>query len=254
MLSIPHLLSRLAFLLFVTMAAAQEIGTVQFASGPAEAQRGATKTALQAGSTVREGDVITTGADGHLQLEMVDGARIAMRPRSVLRLERYEFNAAQRESGNALLALVNGTMRVFTGAIVSRDRNRFQMKTNLATVGIRGSGNILANLDGTETLNHTLTGAHSITSIDSQGVERTLVSRPGQTVQVLPRQAPRYVPTPPLILSAASQPATARAAPAEKTADAAPASADESACPRAGLGAGAGRAGVAGDAPALTVA
>jgi len=217
---LPALLALLA-----TAAFAQDIGRVQFISGPADAQRGAQKLALAAGSQVREGDVITTGADGHLQLEMVDGARIAMRPRSTLRLERYEFNEASRQSGNALLNLVTGTMRVFTGAIVSRDRNRFQMRTNLATVGIRGSGNILANLDGTETLNHTLTGAHSVTSIDSQGVERTLISRPGQTVQVLPRQAPRYVPTPPLILSAASQPATARASAekASETAAAAPA-------------------------------
>jgi hypothetical protein len=212
----PVLFALLALL--AAAASAQDIGRVQFISGPAEAQRGAQKVALAAGSQLREGDVITTGADGHVQLEMVDGARIAMRPRTTLSLERYEFSEASRQSGNALLSLVTGTMRVFTGAIVSRDRSRFQMKTNLATVGIRGSGNILANLDGTETLNHTLTGAHSVTSIDSQGIERTLVSRPGQTVQVLPRQAPRYVPTPPLILSAASQPATARAA-SEKAAD-----------------------------------
>lgn len=220
MLPIARFLLLAAFILGMAGAAAQDIGRVQFVSGPAEAQRGARKAALAPGSAVREGDVITTGADGHVQLEMVDGARIAMRPRSVLRLERYEFNAAGRDSGNALLALVNGTMRVFTGAIVSRDRNRFQMKTNIATIGIRGSGNILANLDGTETLNHTLTGAHSVTSIDAQGNERTLISRPGQTVQVLPRQAPRYVPTPPLILSAASQPASARAAAAEKAGEA----------------------------------
>ena len=216
---ISRFLSLLAFVLAAAGALAQDIGRVQFVSGTADAQRGAQAVALALGSTVREGDVITTGAEGHLQLEMADGARIAMRPRSTLRLERYEFNSAARESGSALLALVNGTMRVFTGAIASRDKSRFQMKTNLATVGIRGSGNILVNLDGTETLNHTLTGAHSVTSIDAQGNERTLISRPGQTVQVLPRQAPRYVPTPPLILSAASQPATARAAAAEKAAD-----------------------------------
>jgi hypothetical protein len=216
---ISRYLSLLAFVLAAAGALAQDIGRVQFISGSADAQRGAQAVALALGSAVREGDVITTGADGHLQLEMADGARIAMRPRSTLRLERYEFNAAARESGSALLALVKGTMRVFTGAIASRDKSRFQMKTNLATVGIRGSGNILVNLDGTETLNHTLTGAHSVTSIDAQGNERTLISRPGQTVQVLPRQAPRYVPTPPLILSAASQPATARAAPAEKAAE-----------------------------------
>src|SRR6185503_3486451 len=207
-------LARLLWLVIFFIAAAanaQDAGRVSFVSGEAYAERSGARVALAHDSVVRQGDLVRTGADGNVQLVMVDGARVAMRPGTQLRIDQYEFRTEGTDAGRALLHLVTGTLRVFTGGIVNRDRNRFQMKTNLATVGIRGSGNILVNIDGTETFNHTLMGAHSVTSVDAAGIERTLVSRPGQTVQVLPRQAPRYVPTPPVVMAAASAPATQRA-------------------------------------------
>ena len=207
MRSILRLVALVGFLLVVPCAAGQDVGRVHFLSGESDVERSGQRTPLAVSSPVREGDLIRTGADGHVQLVMVDGARIGLRPKSQLSLERYEFNASSRGAGQALLALLTGTMRVFTGEIVQRDRERYKMKTNLATVGIRGSGNILANLDGGATFNHTLTGAHSVTSRDALGIERTVISYPGQTVQVLPGQAPRHVPTPALIMAAASPPA-----------------------------------------------
>ena len=42
--------------------------------------------ALAADSTVREGDVVGTGKDGYVQLAMVDGARVALRPVSQMRI------------------------------------------------------------------------------------------------------------------------------------------------------------------------
>jgi len=195
------------WLLAAPLAFAQDVGRVHFIQGESDVERGGTRTALQVFSQVRQGDVIRTGADGHVQLVMVDGARIALRPKSEMKLERYEFSTQSQSAGQALLSLLTGTMRVFTGEIVNRDKDSFRMKTNLANVGIRGSGNILANLEGGATFNHTLTGAHTVTSRDSLGQERTVISYPGQTVQVLPGQAPRHVPTPALIMAAASPPA-----------------------------------------------
>ncbi len=218
MRSIPRLVALVGFLFVVSGAAGQDVGRVHFVSGESDVERSGQRTPLAVSSRVRQGDVIRTGADGHLQLVMVDGARIGLRPKSQLSLEHYEFDASGRGAGQALLALLTGTMRVFTGEIVQRDRERYKMKTNLATVGIRGSGNILANLDGGATFNHTLTGAHSVTSRDALGIERTVISYPGQTVQVLPGQAPRHVPTPALIMAAASPPAARASDKASETA------------------------------------
>src|SRR6185369_15208586 len=102
------------------------------------------------------------------------------------------------------LSLAHGILRAFTGAIAAGNRDKFLMKTPLATVGIRGSGNILAHLGEEGTVNHTITGAHSVTARTISGETVTLVTRPGQTVQVRPGAAPRFVPTPNFIFAAAS--------------------------------------------------
>lgn len=199
-------------------AAAQAAGTVQFVSGTVEILRGAQRLPAAKGTALLQGDAVVTAAASSAQLVMVDGALVSLRPSTQMAIERYQFDEAQASAGEAMLALVRGTMRTFTGLIVARDRERFRMRTSIANLGIRGSGNILAHGDEAGTVNHTLTGAHSVTARDAAGVERTLVSYPGQTIQVLPGLAPRFIPTPPGILAGASQ-GTKSASAEEKAAE-----------------------------------
>jgi len=184
---------------------AQNAGTVQFASGTVEVLRGAQRLPAQKGTQLLQGDTVATAAASSAQLLMVDGALVSLRPSTQMAIERYEFDEAKASAGEAMLALVQGTIRTFTGLIVARDREKFRMRTTIANIGIRGSGNILAHSEQAGTINHTLTGAHGVTSKDAAGVERTLVSYPGQTIQVMPGLAPRFIPTPPSILAGASQ-------------------------------------------------
>jgi len=189
---------------------AQAAGTVQFAAGTVSVLRNNTPlTPPPTRSTIiNTGDIITTDVNGHLQLTMVDGASISLRPSSRMVVEKYDYNPANPTLGNAVVSLITGTLRVFTGELVNRNKDRFRMRTPVATLGIRGSGNVLAHFETTGTINHTLTGAHSVTSVVG-GTSRTLVSLPGQTIQVLPGQAPRFIPTPAFILAAASTAAKA---------------------------------------------
>jgi len=192
-----------------SIALAAAVGQFQFVSGDVRVQRaGQTLTATK-GNEVQEGDVIVTGSPADAQLRMIDSAFIAIKANSQLRIDQYTYRPANASEDNAVLSLLVGTMRAFTGALVQRNKDKFSMKTLTANVGIRGSGNILsAAADGT-TLNYTITGAHSVSSTDADGITRTLISRAGQTIQVLPGRAPQYVPTPPLILSLASPPKSA---------------------------------------------
>ena len=176
------------------------------------------------GTAVDPGDRIATGATGMVQLSMVDQAKLSLRPNSQFVVEQY----AQRKDSDegAVLNLVRGTLRTFTGLIASTNRDRFVMRTRVATVGIRGSGNILYACDGTDcdesvvaeakageplTVNHTIDGSHAITNTSSapagtpaqQGGAQTLITGPGQTVLVSGLQPPRYIPTPRFISDAA---------------------------------------------------
>jgi hypothetical protein len=199
----------------------------------------------QRGTPVDAGDRITTGANGMAQLTMVDQARLSLRPATQFVIEAYP----ERRDGNesAILSLVKGTLRTFTGLLASSNRDKFVMKTRVATVGIRGSGNILyacepgecdeSVVGGTKstdaiTVNHTIEGSHAITnSVNDrpgmpaqQGGATTLITGPGQTVLVAGNQAPRYIPTPSFIANVATnmtaaKPAEAVAATGGSTAD-----------------------------------
>ena len=193
----------LVFLALAWPAGAQSVGRVQFASGEVAAERAGQRIVLAAGSELERGDLVVTGPDGHLQVRMVDSAHLSLRPRSRMRIDAYQHDPSRRGNVEALLTLLTGAMHAFTGDIAEQRRDRFRMRTPLASVGIRGSGNILAHLEESGTINHTLTGAHSVTAIVG-GVERTLISYPGQTVLVRAGLPPRYIPTPPLIMAAAA--------------------------------------------------
>jgi hypothetical protein len=161
------------------------------------------------GMEVNAGDVVITGADGMAQLTMVDAARLSLRSGTQLRIETYATRAGGPES--SVVSLVRGTMRTFTGLLSPSSREKFSMRTKVATVGIRGSGNILFHCEtncpqdqgqptpNDTTINHTIEGSHNVFS---QGFDKPLVTGPGQTVQVIQGQPPQSIPTPAHILEA----------------------------------------------------
>jgi hypothetical protein len=186
------------------------------------------------GTPVDPGDRITTGGNGMAQLSMVDQARLSLRPNTQFQIEAYPD---RRDSDQgAVLNLVKGTLRTFTGLIASTNRDKFVMKTRVATVGIRGSGNILHACEGNEcdesipgaskveggvAVNHTIEGSHAVTNIlaearpgvpAQQGGASTLITGPGQTVMVAGREPPRYIPMPRFIADAATNMTAAKPA------------------------------------------
>jgi FecR protein len=178
------------------------------------------------GTAVDPGDRIVTGANGMAQLTMVDQARLSLRPSTQFVIEAYPDRRDSDQGG--VLNLIKGTLRTFTGLIASNNRDKYVMKTRVATVGIRGSGNILYACDapdcdesvtgegrgeGSLTVNHTIEGSHAITNLlataptgtpAQQGGAATLVTGPGQTVMVAGAQPPRYIPTPRFIADVAT--------------------------------------------------
>jgi hypothetical protein len=207
------------------LAAAAASGEFTFVAGEVTlVQANGQRVTPAKGTSVDPGDRILTGANGMAQLTMVNQARLSLRPSTQFLIEQYPARADS--SDPAVLSLVKGTLRTFTGLIASASRDRFTMKTRVATVGIRGSGNILYACDGDEcdasvrgtgpdasvTVNHTIDGSHAVSNIvggtagvpAQQGGAQTLITGPGQTVLVAAGQAPRYIPTPAFIADTAT--------------------------------------------------
>ena len=187
---------------FVPLSFAQS-GKFTYVVGNVYVESGGKRINATRGMDVNAGDLVVTLTDGMAQLSMIDDAKISLRSSSQLKIERY---ARQKEGGEgAILALFSGTLRTFTGLLSKVNRDKYQMKTRTATVGIRGSGNILQHSDeGTPTtFNYTIEGSHEVRAIGQEGPG--LITVPGQTVRIQLGKLPEFIPTPPSILSTSAR-------------------------------------------------
>ncbi|MEO8101151.1 MAG: FecR domain-containing protein [Betaproteobacteria bacterium] len=188
----------IAILCGATGAHAQS-GRFTFVTGNVTVQSQGRLLQAMTGTEVNPGDIIVTGVNGMAQLTMVDQARLSLRSNSQLRVESYP--RAESDPPGAVLQLVRGTLRTFTKFLTPANAAKYSMRTRVATVGIRGSGNILNHSDDdTTTTNHTIEGHHIVS--DAEGKFAPILTNPNQTVQVVLGQAPKTIPTPPSLLDA----------------------------------------------------
>jgi hypothetical protein len=92
--------------------------------------------ALDVGDGVFVGDRIVTGEDGFVQLLMVDGARVDLRCYSIMVIEKYDLQSTRRSS---ILKLLQGSVHKVSGKIGKSKDDVYEMKTPVASVGVRGT-------------------------------------------------------------------------------------------------------------------
>ncbi len=91
---------------------------------------------LAVGNGVFVGDKIVTGGDGFVRLQMIDNARLDLRCYSMMVIEKYDMQASRRGS---ILNLMQGSMRKVTGDIGKQGEDTYELKTPVASVGVRGT-------------------------------------------------------------------------------------------------------------------
>jgi hypothetical protein len=126
---------------------AADAGTVTFASGTVSAERQPAEP-LARGDTVLVEDFVITGEASRAQLQMIDDAKIAIRPNSRLHVEEYVYASEESAPGSAVvtsddnssvLNLVKGGFRTITGAIGREDPSDYEVRTAVGVLGIRGT-------------------------------------------------------------------------------------------------------------------
>jgi hypothetical protein len=128
------------FLSLTLQAHAAEVGVVQFTAGNVQVRDGGGRLrAVAKGDAVNEGDVILTAASASAQLRMMDGAVVAVRPESELKIDQYRFAGREDGSELAVMALVKGGFRTITGLIGRTNKEKYRINTITATIGIRGT-------------------------------------------------------------------------------------------------------------------
>ena len=139
--AVAGLAAGLTLLFSTTLAlAAQVAGTVVHLSGPLMAQKpdGTAKT-LTLKSEVESGDTLVSQRNTYAQIRFVDNSEITLRPNTTFKIENFAFDGAKPEADSASFRLVKGGLRSVSGLLGKRSREKFEMRTPTATIGIRGT-------------------------------------------------------------------------------------------------------------------
>jgi len=119
-------------------AAEKVVGKTLLTRGEVVAKRGDKQVPLKRRSALFEKDEIHVGKEGRAQLRMIDQALISLQENSVLQIKSYQFKKGGRNN-SALLELLSGGLRTITGAIGKGNKKAYELRTPLATIGIRGT-------------------------------------------------------------------------------------------------------------------
>lgn len=120
--------------------AADVAGSVSFVIGDASviSDDGKSRNVAR-GDNINAGQVLQTGASGHIHLRMVDGAFVSIRPQSRLRIEDYKYDAANPANNRIKFVLEKGVARSITGRAGEASKENYRLNTPLAAIGIRGT-------------------------------------------------------------------------------------------------------------------
>jgi hypothetical protein len=124
---------------FPAAAFAAPVARVDFAAGSVSAiAPDGRSRALSKGSEVEVGETVATG-QGRAQLRFVDGAYMSLQPQTEFKVEEFKYSGKADPGDNVVMNLLKGGLRTITGLIGRTNRNAYRLKTDVATIGIRGT-------------------------------------------------------------------------------------------------------------------
>lgn len=108
---------------------------------------------LKKGAQIREGDTLVTKR-GRMHVRLIDGGYVSVYPNSEYKINKFKYtgkaynntpaktekqSVAEKED-TGLFSLIRGAARQVTGMLGRTYNKKFKFKTNVATIGIRGTG------------------------------------------------------------------------------------------------------------------
>jgi hypothetical protein len=133
--SMPAILSAM-LLIFAPVqqaVAADKAGNIIIYSGKVEILNGGIKRPATPRAVLYSGETIMTG-EGQVQIRFEDGTLLTLYRDTKFSVDDYHYGKG--EGDRAQFSLVNGLMHTLTGSI---DKKNYQVKTQLATLGVRGT-------------------------------------------------------------------------------------------------------------------
>ena len=139
----PQYWAGVVILVIATAAPAQAqqplaAGRIKVVSGSAFIVRESQLVPASVGQDVYASDGLRTGADGRIGITLKDDTRISLGPSSEVRLERFNYAAADGSLG-LVLRIVRGVAAYVSGRIAKLSPDSVRLETPTAIVGVRGT-------------------------------------------------------------------------------------------------------------------
>jgi len=98
-----------------------------------------TERRLRRRAAVYAGDTIVVGKNAFVQIRFTDGGLFSLRPDSEFKVSEYRHQEQKTENGKVVFELLKGGLRTISGSIGKKDKENYQLKTPVSTIGIRGT-------------------------------------------------------------------------------------------------------------------
>lgn len=132
----------LIFLLGTSVGCYAADGQVISVAGDAYVERSGTRIMLKPGDPVFTRDTVNTGKDSIVRFRMSDESFFALPSNSSLRISDYLLpgkSTAKKTAPRAVFSLLKGGFRTVTGLIGKLGGETYQVRTPVATIGVRGT-------------------------------------------------------------------------------------------------------------------
>ena len=93
---------------------------------------------LDVSSPVYLEDRLTSGPGARAQIMFIDNAILSLGENSEVTVDEYVYNPDEAAANRSVLRVVKGLFRVISARIADLNPDRYEVKSNLATIGIRG--------------------------------------------------------------------------------------------------------------------
>jgi len=90
-------------------------------------------------SQISSGDTINTEQDSYAQIRFSDGGQLTLKPNTAVKIQNFQFAEDKPAEDSFLYSLVKGGLRAVTGIVGKRSRDKYELGTATATIGIRGT-------------------------------------------------------------------------------------------------------------------
>jgi hypothetical protein len=165
--------------------ATKAIGSVTSLEGGAYATMPGVKRALALNDEIFEKETLHTQKDSQLVVRFLDETILRMGENTSVALEQYNFDDTPGGLVGMFSRMLHGLVRMTTGKIVERDRDKFNFQTPLATLGIRGTEFYAETTADGEEIGVTALGPGHIVALNSS-TDQTTINQSGFYVKVGP--------------------------------------------------------------------